>query len=117
MQTQTFTTVAVLVVLTLGGLARRTEAQVLPGQQVAEAAARGVGAIQKSQVVWYEDEQQVCGSCHHQFQPAIAFAVARAHGVAVNESVATTNTRTFDPDVDAALQYANVTEPALQEGY
>jgi ankyrin repeat protein len=117
MQTQTFTTVAVLVVLTLGGLATRTDAQVLPGPRIAEAAARGVEAIQKSQVVWYEDEQQDCGSCHHQFQPAIAFAVARAHGVAVDEAVAVSNTRTFDPDVDAALQYANVVEPALQEGY
>ena len=118
MQTQTFNTVAALVVLTLGGLATRTEAQVLPGPRVAEAAARGVAAIQRSQVVWYEDEQQVCGSCHHQFQPAIAFAVARAHGVAVNEAVATTNARSFDySDVDAALQFDNVIEPALQEGY
>jgi hypothetical protein len=37
---------------------------------------------------------------------------------AVNEAVATTNARSFEfPDVDAALQFANVVEPALQEGY
>jgi len=116
MQTQTFIRLAALV-LTISGLATRTEAGALPEQPIAEAAARGIAAIQKSQVVWYEDEGQECGSCHHQFQPAIAFAAARAHGVAVNEAVAASNTRTFDPDVDAALQFANVVEPALQEGY
>jgi hypothetical protein len=45
-------------------------------------------------------------------------AVARAHGVAVNEAVATTNARSFvSPDVDAVLQFADVGEPALQESY
>jgi ankyrin repeat protein len=116
MQTQTFTLVTVLVVLTLGGSATLTAGQGLPVPRVAEAAARGIAAIQRSQAVWYE--KQGCGSCHHQFQPAIAFAVARAHGVAVNEAVATTNARSFVfPDVDAAIQFANVVEPALQEGY
>ena len=116
MQTQTVTLVAVLVVATLGGSATLTAGQTLPVTRIAEAAARGVAAIQKSQEVWYEE--QVCGSCHHQFQPAIAFAVARAHGLAVNEAVAATNARSLvNPDVDAALQFNNVIEPALQEGY
>jgi ankyrin repeat protein len=116
MQTQTFALVAVLVVLTLGGSATVTAGQGLPVPRIAEAAARGVAAIQRSQAVWYE--KQGCSSCHHQFQPAIAFAVARARGVAVNEAVATTNARSFVfPDVDAALQFNNVIEPALQEGY
>ena len=116
MQTQTFTLVAVLVVLTLGGSAAPTAGQELPVPRIAEAAVRAVAAIQRSQVVWYE--KQVCSSCHHQFQPAIAFAVARAHGVPVDEAIATTNARSFDfSDIDAALQFANVVEPSLQEGY
>ena len=75
MQTQTFTLVAVLVVLTLGGSATLTAGQGLPVPRIAEAAARGVAAIQRSQAVWYEE--QSCSSCHHQFQPAIAFAATR----------------------------------------
>jgi ankyrin repeat protein len=116
MHTHTFTLVAMLLALTLGGSATLTVGQGLPVPRIAEAAARGVAAIQRSQAVWYEE--QTCSSCHHQFQPAIAFAVARAHGVAVDEAVATTNARSFAyPDVDASLQFANVVEPALQEGY
>ena len=89
MHTQTFTRVAALVLVTVGRPATQRAGQGPPVPRIAEAAARGVAAIQKSQAVWYEE--QSCSSCHHQFQPAIAFAVARAHGVAVNESVATTN--------------------------
>ena len=62
MQTQTFTLVAVLVVLTLGGSATLTAGEVLPGPRIAEAAARGVAAIQRSQAVWYE--VQSCGRAH-----------------------------------------------------
>ena len=116
MQTQTFNTVAAVVVLTLGDWQRGQRPRCCRGRG-SRGSRAGVAAIQRSQVVWYEDEQQVCGSCHHQFQPAIAFAVARAHGVAVNEAVATTNARSFGLDVDAALQFDNVIEPALQEGY
>jgi hypothetical protein len=45
-----------------------------------------VAAIQRSQATWYD--KQVCSSCHQQFQPAIAFAVARDHGIPVEESIA-----------------------------
>jgi ankyrin repeat protein len=116
MHTQTITLAAVLVVVTLGGSATLTADKGLPAPRIAEAAARGVAAIQRSQAVWYEE--QSCSSCHHQFQPAIAFAVARAHGVAIDEAVATANAPSLvSSDVDAALRFDNVIEPALQEGY
>ena len=84
MHTQTFTLVAVLVVVTLGGSATLTAGQGLPVPRIAEAAARGVAAIQRSQVVW--DEKQVCSSCHHQFQPAIAFAATRRPATSIQSS-------------------------------
>jgi hypothetical protein len=32
--------------------------------------------------------KQVCASCHHQYQPALAYRGARDHGVPFDESVA-----------------------------
>ncbi|MET0617616.1 MAG: ankyrin repeat domain-containing protein [Luteibacter sp.] len=116
MHTQTVTLVAALVVVTFGGSVTPAAGQGLPVPRIAEAAARGVAAIQRSQAVWYQERD--CSSCHHQFQPAIAFALARAHGVAVDEAVATANAPSLvSSDVDAALRFDNVIEPALQEGY
>jgi ankyrin repeat protein len=116
MKTQTFTRIAMLVVLTLGGSTALKADQGVPLPRIAETAARGVAAIQRSQVVWYEEQE--CSSCHHQFQPTIAFAVARAHGVPVDETVATANAPLMvSADVDVALQFDNVIEPSLQEGY
>jgi hypothetical protein len=60
MQTQTFTQVTALVVLTLGGSATPTAGKGLPVPRIAEAAASGVAAIQTSQAVWYE--KQRCSS-------------------------------------------------------
>jgi ankyrin repeat protein len=86
-------------------------------RQIADAATRAVAAIQRSQATWYD--KQVCSSCHQQFQPAIAFAVARKHGIPIDEAIAVTNAaRAFDfSDLDAAVQFANVVEPTLHEGY
>jgi hypothetical protein len=54
MHTQTFTLVTGFVVLTLGGSATLTAGQELPVPRRAEAYARGVAAIQRSQAVRYE---------------------------------------------------------------
>src|SRR5205814_8302462 len=43
------------------------------------AAARALTLLQSSQKRWYT--RQTCSSCHHQFQPALAYRSARAHGI------------------------------------
>jgi hypothetical protein len=63
------------------GPSRTALGQSAARDRVAEAATRGVAAIQASQAIW--SEKQACSSCHHQYQPAIAFAAAREHGIPV----------------------------------
>jgi ankyrin repeat protein len=103
--------------VSLGGAPAVALAEPVAAQQVRDAATRAVALLQSSQKVWYE--KQACSSCHQQFQPAIALVVARAHGVAVDESIDATNTsRAFNfSDIDGAIQFTNVVEPALQQGY
>ena len=82
---------------------------------IRDAAARGIAAIQKAQATWYTANKQVCASCHHQYQPAMAYHVARERGVPVNETIATADALkafTF-ADIDRAIQYSNVIEPAM----
>jgi ankyrin repeat protein len=97
---------------------------VLFGQEVAperarEAAARALAAIQKAQAPWYTTNKQVCASCHHQYQPALAYRVARDHGVPFEESIALADaTKAFDfSDIDRAVQYTYVIEPAVDDAY
>jgi ankyrin repeat protein len=54
--------------------------------RVRDATASAVALIQKSQVTWYK--KQSCTSCHNQILPAMAFRVAREHGIPVDESIA-----------------------------
>lgn len=91
--------------------------QTLTHDSIRGAATRAVAAIEASQSQFVK--KTACTSCHHQFQPAIAFAAARAHGIPVDEEVAALNAaRSFDfTDIDAAVQFSGVVEPALQEGY
>ena len=86
---------------------------------IRDAAARGVAAIQKAQSTWYTANKQVCASCHHQYQPALAFRAAREHGVPVDETVARADAAkafTF-ADIDRAIQYQYVIEPAMDDAY
>lgn len=84
---------------------------------IRDAAARAVAAIQSSQGTYMR--KTPCSSCHHQFQPAIAFAAARTHGIPIDEGLAQANaSRSFDySGLDDAVQFAGIVEPALQEGY
>ena len=86
---------------------------------VRDAAARAVAAVQKAQATWYTTNKQVCASCHHQYQPAIAFKAARERGIPVDESVARTDAaRAFSfADLDRAIQYTHVIEPAMDDAY
>ena len=86
---------------------------------IREAAARGVAAIQKAQATWYTANKQVCASCHHQYQPALAYRSARERGVPVDETLARADAvKAFTfADIDRAIQYSYVIEPAMDDAY
>src|SRR5678815_4721703 len=87
--------------------------------QVRAAASRALASIQKAQAPWYTTNKQVCASCHHQYQPAIAYRVARDHRIPFDEAIAKAdaiNAFTF-ADIDRAVQYTHVIEPAMDDAY
>jgi len=86
---------------------------------IRDAAARAVAVMQKAQATWYTSNKQVCGSCHHQYQPALALRAAREHGIAVDEGIAAADAaRAFTfADLDRAIQYTHVIEPAMDDAY
>src|SRR5688572_31432840 len=87
--------------------------------QIRDAAVRAIGAMQKAQVTWYTTNKQVCASCHHQYQPALAFRAARERGLPVDEAIARADALkafTF-VDLDRAIQYTHVIEPAMDDAY
>ncbi len=87
--------------------------------RIREAAGRALTAIQQAQATWYAANKQVCSSCHHQFQPALAVRAAREHGIPVNEDIARADaSRAFSfADIDRAVQYTHVIEPAMDDAY
>src|SRR5687768_10769522 len=87
--------------------------------EVRAAAGRALTAIQKAQAPWYTTNKQVCASCHHQYQPAIAFRVARDHRVPFDEAIAKADAvKAFTfADIDRAVQYTHVIEPAMDDAY
>jgi hypothetical protein len=105
-----------VIVSCLPAIASAQEAD--PGR-VRDAAARALVSIQKAQGPWYTTNKQVCASCHHQYQPALAYRVARDHGVPLDEAVARADaTKAFDfSDIDKAIQYSYVIEPAVDDAY
>ena len=87
--------------------------------RIRDAAVRAVNAIQKAQATWYTTNKQVCASCHHQYQPALALRAARERGIPVNEEIARADALkafTF-ADFDRAVQYSYVIEPAMDDAY
>jgi ankyrin repeat protein len=86
---------------------------------VRAAAGRALAAIQKAQAPWYTTNKQVCASCHHQYQPAIAYRSARDHRIPFDESIATADAiKAFTfADIDRAVQYTYVIEPAMDDAY
>src|SRR5687768_632062 len=94
-------------------------AQDPPDDQIRDAAVRAIGAMQKAQATWYTTNKQVCASCHHQYQPALAFRAARERGIPVDETIARADAQkafTF-ADLDRAIQYSYVIEPAMDDAY
>jgi ankyrin repeat protein len=88
-------------------------------EQLRAAAGRALAAIQKAQAPWYTTHKQVCASCHHQYQPALAYRVAREHRVPFDEAIAKADAlRAFTfADIDRAVQYTHVIEPAMDDAY
>lgn len=81
-----------------------------------DAAGKGIALIQASQKTW----TQACDSCHQQLLPPLAFRTAREHGLSVNEDLAHASAaRAFKilADVDRAVQYSHIIDPALSDGY
>ena len=97
----------------------RAQADDKDDARIREAAARGVAAIQKAQATWYTTNKQVCASCHHQYQPALALRAAREHGIPVDETIARADAvKAFTfADIDRAVQYLYVIEPAMDDAY
>jgi ankyrin repeat protein len=87
--------------------------------QVRDAASRALASIQKAQAAWYTTNKQVCASCHHQYQPALAYRVARDHRIPFDEAIATADAITAFTfaDIDRAVQYTHVIEPAMADAY
>jgi hypothetical protein len=110
---------AVASVAALWMSAASATAQDVDPARLRDAAARALVAIQAAQAPWYTANKQVCASCHHQYQPALAFRAAREHGIPVNEDVARADAAkalTF-ADLDRAVQYTHVIEPAMDDAY
>src|SRR5215208_3455807 len=87
--------------------------------RIREAATRGLAAIQKAQSNWFTSYKQVCASCHHQYQPALAYRAARERGIPVDETIARADAvKAFTfADIDRAIQYSYVIEPAMDDAY
>jgi ankyrin repeat protein len=88
-------------------------------KRIREAATRGVAAIQKAQANWFTSYKQVCASCHHQYQPALAYRAARERDIPVDETIARADAvKAFTfADIDRAIQYSYVIEPAMDDAY
>jgi hypothetical protein len=87
-------------------------------QRLRTAAEKAIVLIEASQKIW--DSKGLakggCISCHHQLLPAIAFRVAREHGLRVNEEVALDHSAkvfSFYETLDRAVQYTHVIEPSM----
>jgi N-acyl-D-amino-acid deacylase len=85
--------------------------------RIRKATEHGIRLLQESQGSWYT--KQSCSSCHHQYLPAMAFREAREHGIHIDESAAEADfRRTFNyADLDRAIQYTHIIEPAMGDGY
>jgi ankyrin repeat protein len=86
--------------------------------RIQEAATKAVAIIQKSQKSWYTKER--CFSCHQQVLPALAFRLAREHGIAVDEQAAHADAAAafgYFSKFDRAVEYTHIIDPALSDSY
>ncbi|HZI80903.1 MAG TPA: prenyltransferase/squalene oxidase repeat-containing protein, partial [Vicinamibacterales bacterium] len=87
--------------------------------EIREAVVKALVPVQKAQEPWFTANKQVCASCHHQYQPSLAYRAARERGVPVNETIARADAvKAFTfADVDKAIQYQYVIEPSVDDAY
>jgi ankyrin repeat protein len=101
------------------GAVRAIEAAGDPAKsdRIREAAARNLALFQASQKHWFEVQR--CDSCHHQYQPALAYRSAREHGIPFDEGIARADAaKAFTyADLDKFVQYSWVLEPAVDDAY
>jgi ankyrin repeat protein len=85
--------------------------------RIRSAAAKNLALFQSSQKHWFEVQR--CDSCHHQYQPALAYRAAREHGIPFDETIARADAaRAFTyADLDKAVQYSWIIEPAVDDAY
>ena len=85
--------------------------------RIREAATRNLALFQASQKHWFEVQR--CDSCHHQYQPALAYRAAREHGIPFDETIARADAaRAFTyADLDKAVQYSWIIEPGVDDAY
>jgi len=86
--------------------------------RIRDAATRAVAVVQKSQKTWYT--KQTCYSCHHQVFPALAFRVAREHGIQVDETVAHADAVAafrYLSNFERAVEYTHIIDPAMSDSY
>jgi ankyrin repeat protein len=84
---------------------------------IRDAAARNLVLFQASQKRWFDVQR--CDSCHHQYQPALAYRSAREHGIPFDEAIARADAaKAFTyADLDKAVQYSWIIEPAIDDAY
>src|SRR5262252_5600065 len=84
---------------------------------IRNAAARNLALFQSSQKHWFEVQR--CDSCHHQYQPALAYRAAREHGIPFDEAIARADAaRAFTyADLDKVVQYSWIIEPAVDDAF
>jgi ankyrin repeat protein len=84
---------------------------------IRNAAARNLALFQSSQKHWFEVQR--CDSCHHQYQPALAYRAAREHGIPFDEAIARADAaKAFTyADFDRVVQYSWIIEPAVDDAY
>jgi len=86
--------------------------------RIQEAATKAVAIIQNSQKNWYA--KQSCFSCHQQVLPALAFLIAREHGIAVDEKAAHADSAAafgYFSNFERAVEYTHVIDPAMSDSY
>lgn len=87
-------------------------------QSIRAAATKAVSLVQASQKNWYTNHE--CTSCRNQILPALAFRVAREHGIAVDEAAARADavkSAGIYANLDRAVQYTHFIDSAMDDGF
>jgi ankyrin repeat protein len=92
-------------------------AETAQASRIRAAAEKNLTLFQSSQKHWFEVQR--CDSCHHQFQPALAYRAAREHGIPFDETIARADAaRAFSyADLDKLVQYSWIIEPGIADAY